>query len=470
MSTGTTTHIGLTTVDEGDILPQSVTNANFQTIDGYVAARALTNKSGSTLAANSVVIADTTADSAFTTTTTVGNAKVIGVTQASIANDATGIVKMYGVSNVLVTGATSRGDWLRTSTTAGKAESTSSSGPVNGAFAIALSSTVGTGTVVAMLLTAAGTPAVISLPVSATPTTTTEGVMEFSSTYDVPTVGIGAATKHIGLVRGAGLTSSATKEVVIDSTTANLSVWDGTSARTFSMAPWDLFRSGRRVFAEVSARAVTLSSTDGTLGLTGTGATLSSNSGTPPTIANVEATGAVDTYVSVATGAAAIISFGSHTSLGTVSGGSLGAAVRPDKNPRMSIRWFPGAGNANLDHVLAGFLAGGATSSPTANGAYLRANTTGNLFFVTRQGGAETTTDLGARPTAPTSYEVYTEDAGVTWKCYNITTATTVATHTGDVPTATTALAYAIGARSTSGSLNAFNLSYFRVECGQSAA
>ena len=232
----------------------------------------------------------------------------------------------------------------------------------------------------------------------------------------------------------------------------------------------DLFRAGRRLIAEVSGLGYTTSSTDTMYAIPGIGGSLSSNSMTAPVITNTAATGTVDAYAAVATGAGAIISWGFHTGLSPLSNAVLGAIVRPDKNPRMLIRYFPGAANANLDHVMAGFQAGGSTSSPTNNGAYLRANTTGNQFFVTRQGGTETTTDLGARPTTPTSYEIWTQDAGVTWYCRNTTTGTLVATHTTNVPTATTALAFAVSGRSTSGTLNAFNLTYMRVDCGNGAA
>jgi len=231
-----------------------------------------------------------------------------------------------------------------------------------------------------------------------------------------------------------------------------------------------LFRASRRLIAETAAVGQTLSTTDTIYNLPGTGGALQATAVTAPAITNTAATGTTDSYAAVATGASGIISWGFHTTRGAIAAGTLGAVVRPDKNPIMMIRWFPGASNANLTTTMAGFLAGGASLSDTANGAYLRANTTGNLFFVTRQGGTETTTDLGARPTTPTSYEIYTEDAGVTWYCRNNTTATLVATHTTNVPTATTALAYAVGARSASGSLNGFNLTYLRVECGMGAA
>lgn len=117
--------------------------------------------------------------------------------------------------------------------------------------------------------------------------------------------------------------------------------------------------------------------------------------------------------------------------------GANAGILAPNKSPRMLTRVTPAGSHANLQVWLAGFVS---SLSATASGAYLRCTTTGNLFFVTRQGGSETTTDLGARPTNPVSYEIYTDDAGVTWKCRNTTTGVEVASHTSNVPTAATAL------------------------------
>lgn len=111
-----------------------------------------------------------------------------------------------------------------------------------------------------------------------------------------------------------------------------------------------------------------------------------------------------------------------------------------------------------------GFMASAANASETASGAYLRVNTTGNLFFVTRQGASETTTDLGARPSTLTSYEIETTDSGVTWTCRNVTTAAVVATHTTNVPTAASGLGYVVGGRSASGDLVVNNVNYCEVD------
>lgn len=163
MATGTTTNLGLSTVEANDQLPEALTKANIETLDSYVAATSMTNKSGSQRVAGEVVVVDTTTNSSYTTTTTAGHAKVAGVVQATTANNAAGIVKHYGTSLVQVTGTTARGDWLTTSTTAGKALPTTASSPPAGAFAIALTAVTGVGTVTAMLISAAGAVAVTTL-------------------------------------------------------------------------------------------------------------------------------------------------------------------------------------------------------------------------------------------------------------------------------------------------------------------
>jgi len=148
---------------------------------------------------------------------------------------------------------------------------------------------------------------------------------------------------------------------------------------------------------------------------------------------------------------------------GGYSSNVMTVSTAPNKNPRMSVRYFPSGGGASI-YTFVGFMASGVLADETASGAYLRTNTTGNLFFVTRQGASETTTDLGVRPTSLKSYEIETTDSGVTWTCRNVTTATVVATHTTNVPTATSGLGYVIGTKSTSGDQTGNNVNYCEVE------
>ena len=101
------------------------------------ASKNLTNKAGTTLAQYAVVVADTSNTDAFTTTTTADAPRVVGVIgDTSVSNNALGIVIVNGIAKVQVTGSVSSGDFLGTSTTAGKAASNGSS--PNGSFGWAL--------------------------------------------------------------------------------------------------------------------------------------------------------------------------------------------------------------------------------------------------------------------------------------------------------------------------------------------
>jgi len=128
------------------------------------------------------------------------------------------------------------------------------------------------------------------------------------------------------------------------------------------------------------------------------------------------------------------------TGTSRILGASSGTAIlSPSHSPRMMARVQIPAASANVTHWNLGFFG---TGGPTATGAYLRVVTTGNVFFVTRQGGSETATDLGALSrTTILGFEIETADAGVTWVCRN-QASTALATHTTNVPTAATGLNY----------------------------
>lgn len=119
-------------------------------LDAQVATRLLTNNSGVTIADHSVVVVDTGADSSFETTTTQDANGVIGVVKhgSDVSNGVAGTVMLYGVVDVLTTGSVSRGDFLATSATAGKAESNTTN--PQGAFAVAL--TAGTNATITCML------------------------------------------------------------------------------------------------------------------------------------------------------------------------------------------------------------------------------------------------------------------------------------------------------------------------------
>lgn len=131
--------------------------------------------------------------------------------------------------------------------------------------------------------------------------------------------------------------------------------------------------------------------------------------------------------------------------------GSPLAVLSPNHSPRMLIRVQHPASSANVTRWVAGFWSAANTNTP--NGAFLRIVTTGNVFFVTDQGGVETTTDLGALSrTTILGYEIETADAGVTWVCRN-QAGTALATHTTNVPTAASALCYGIAATTATGAI-----------------
>ena len=90
---------------------------------GRVVEISLTNKSGGALAAGDVVILDSTNDNAVTTTATASLTGVKGVAMEAIAINAAGRIAMAGKVTAATTGTVNRGDYLETSTTAGKAQS-----------------------------------------------------------------------------------------------------------------------------------------------------------------------------------------------------------------------------------------------------------------------------------------------------------------------------------------------------------
>ena len=111
----------------------------------------LTNKSGGAVAQYDVVVVGTATDNSFITTTTAGNVNVIGVAQEAIADNSAGdILPPSALTTVNIKAGVTivRGDYLITSTVAGKADR--SAVYTDGAFARAL--TAGTGTVTAILI------------------------------------------------------------------------------------------------------------------------------------------------------------------------------------------------------------------------------------------------------------------------------------------------------------------------------
>lgn len=114
----------------------------------------LTNNSGGTRSQYDIVVLDSSADLSYTTTTSERALGFIGVVwpSAGIANGAKGLLVLPGgYATVNVAGAVTRGDYLITSTTAGKA---ASGGSTNGVNAIGIALESGTDTAIDCVLLA----------------------------------------------------------------------------------------------------------------------------------------------------------------------------------------------------------------------------------------------------------------------------------------------------------------------------
>lgn len=117
-----------------------------------VSFTSLSNTSGASRSAGDVVAQDTATANSFTTTTTQGDMRaVFVVVDSSIASTAAGYVAGYGIATVNVQGNVALGRYLRTSTTAGRAEDAGAD-VVAGVFGRALTAFTGSsGTVTALL-------------------------------------------------------------------------------------------------------------------------------------------------------------------------------------------------------------------------------------------------------------------------------------------------------------------------------
>ena len=97
-------------------------NSVFEQLDAAITAGlggiTLTNQSGGSLAANDCVVVDTSNDEAVTTTTTGGDTTRPGVVVAGGVDGAEVTVSLLGEVTVVVDGAGTRGQWIKTSSTA----------------------------------------------------------------------------------------------------------------------------------------------------------------------------------------------------------------------------------------------------------------------------------------------------------------------------------------------------------------
>jgi len=124
------------------------------------------------------------------------------------------------------------------------------------------------------------------------------------------------------------------------------------------------------------------------------------------------------------------------------------AVAYGDRNPYFAAILTSQAANAALAAQIWGFVANTVPSNNVATttvNAMFRSITTGNLFAVTGNTSNAETTDLGAHHTLGQAglFEVFAEDDGATWK-FKID-GVLVATHTTQVPAATTGMLAAVG-------------------------
>ena len=100
----------------------------------------LTNKSGGARIATEVVIVGAATDNSFDTTTAAGDTGVTGVVMEGIADNADGLVCISGYCQILIDNAVTRGDYLQSSATEGRADGVAARSA--GSFARALESGV----------------------------------------------------------------------------------------------------------------------------------------------------------------------------------------------------------------------------------------------------------------------------------------------------------------------------------------
>ena len=108
---------------------------NHPVVAGIVQFDIFRNNSGATVPRGSVVVIDQTSALSFTTSATLDNAEVLGVTLEQITNGAPGRVAISGRVMVRVAAGTTAGQYLRQSTTAGVAIGTDD--PTQGTFGFA---------------------------------------------------------------------------------------------------------------------------------------------------------------------------------------------------------------------------------------------------------------------------------------------------------------------------------------------
>lgn len=251
-------------------------------------------------------------------------------------------------------------------------------------------------------ISGAFTPATLNIPTATGPSQTADGRIVWDSDDDRLTVGTGAATKVIGLSRGAGSDASATQELMYDTTADELKVWDGSASAPVTKLPNIIQQfvetSGQKGFFALGAPA-NLAYTTGLWVGAGFSTLISATSGA------ITGTGTVNVGSwQFSTGA-------TSGEFGLVSGPLLDDAQdwtmvwRGVIPSAASQEWFFGAKT-------------NASAADENNIIAFRVSGTGNIFGVCDSSGTETTRDSGATGATECTLRIEVRSAGTIVRFY----------------------------------------------------
>ena len=251
-----------------------------------------------------------------------------------------------------------------------------------------------------MTLNGSFAPTTLLVPSTTTPSQTTEAEMKWDSDDDLPTFGTGAATKYIGLSRGAGSDASATRELMYDTTNAQMKVWDGsvsrivtpvvkykTSAQQFSTNTTfaDITASSGNFSFEVAANGVYTARYILPLSFGGTGGAKVQLTG-PASPTRVSYTTQYETVQHVARDAGAGFNQGiSLPNITASSGTSFGSLFAVDSNGS--------ANNASSANVTEGLQT---STTLVIDLLVVNGSTAGTVTLQGAQNSSNSTTDFGA--------------------------------------------------------------------------
>lgn len=248
------------------------------------------------------------------------------------------------------------------------------------------------------------TPTTLTLPSAAAPAQTTDAQIKWDSDDDMITVGTGAATKYVGLSRGAGSDASATKELMYDTTAAVLKVWNGSASKLANPLPniiQDFVEGGvNKGFIALGPASAAGSYADGDhvgLGF----------------IVQEDVTSAV--VGSTGTPNLGAWTFGTGSTSGEDAGviGPYRAAAND-----WTLVWRGNIPSAASQTIFIGCRTTGGTFADENSIIGFRVSGTGNIFGVCDSGGTETTRDAGATGATECTLRIEVRAAGTIVRFY----------------------------------------------------